>query len=193
MASKVETRLQGCAFSPLEFRSRVFDTDERLRRLERLVLEHFTESIPLGRAAAEACLARCYFSTYFRRQTGMGFHAWLTSIRIYRATRVLLATGQSISEIAWSVGFQDMTTFARAFRRVTGTTPTRYRRANPRLLRPAPRLSRAEPRVPRAASSSSRPSSTQAQAGRRRSSQRPSSSSGRQRDRAQARRSNHLG
>ncbi len=126
--SRVESRLERCPFSPAGWRPRAFDYDYRLQRLESFVREHFCDPISLARAAHEACLTRCYFSTYFRRHVGIGFHRWLTCLRIQRAARELIVSDVSVTDIAWAVGFQDMTTFARAFRRITGTTPTWFRR-----------------------------------------------------------------
>ena len=127
MLSRVESRLESCSFSPVGWRPSAFDSDHRLRRLELFVRGHFCDPISLARAAREACLARCYFSTYFRRHLGIGFHRWLTCLRIQRAARELIDSDESVTEIAWAVGFQDMTTFTRAFRRVTGTTPSWFR------------------------------------------------------------------
>ena len=142
MLSRVETRLESCPFSPAGWRPGAFDSDRRLQRLESFVREHFCDPISLARAAHEACLARCYFSTYFRRHLGIGFHRWLTCLRIQLAARELIASDESVTEIAWAVGFQDMTTFTRAFRRVTGTTPSWFRSR----YRPRPSAAEALPR-----------------------------------------------
>ena len=127
MLTTIETRLEECPFAPASWRPGAFETDARLRRLERFVRRNFSRPIPLAAAARQACLARCYFSTYFRRRLGVGFHQWLTCLRIHRAAIELVETQRSASEIAWSVGFRDMTTFSRSFRRVTGTTASGYR------------------------------------------------------------------
>ena len=128
LLSRVETRLLDCPFPPTGWRPSVFESDLRLQRLESFVQTNFREPISLGRAAEQACLARCYFSTYFRRRAGIGFHRWLTCLRIQQATKALTESKGSVTEVAFQVGFQDMTTFSRSFRRITGTTPLRYRR-----------------------------------------------------------------
>jgi AraC-like DNA-binding protein len=74
MLSTIETRLENCRFSPPAWRPGAFETDGRLRRLEAFVGEHFASPISLAQAARQACLVRCYFSTYFRRHLGVGFH-----------------------------------------------------------------------------------------------------------------------
>ena len=125
--STTEIRFEGCPFPPPLWSPGAFDSDGRLRRLERFVRRNFSKPISLGAAAHQACLARCYFSTYFRRKLGIGFHQWLTWLRVNRAARDLVETQRSVAEIAWAVGFRDMTTFARSFRRVTGTTPSGFR------------------------------------------------------------------
>lgn len=59
------------------------------------------------------------------RDTGMGFGAWRTTIRIHAAIEHL-ASGMPISRVAPSVGYSSPSAFVAAFRRVTGTTPGRY-------------------------------------------------------------------
>ena len=128
MLTRLETRLKDFPFSPPGWRPAAFEYDSRLQRLEAFVQQNFADPISLAEGARQACLTRCYFSTYFRRSLGIGFQQWLTCLRIHRATSELTRTDWPVTEIAWAVGFQDMTTFTRAFRRITGTTPSRFRR-----------------------------------------------------------------
>ncbi|PPF44747.1 AraC family transcriptional regulator [Pseudoclavibacter sp. AY1F1] len=62
----------------------------------------------------------------FQSETGLGFSRWLAAARIQRAI-VLLTDGESIDEIAAAVGFRSASAFGTAFRRVTGTSPGRFR------------------------------------------------------------------
>lgn len=61
-----------------------------------------------------------------RRETGVGFARWLTAWRAHRAV-LLLARGESVDDVAATVGYSSPSAFCAAFRRVTGTTPGRFR------------------------------------------------------------------
>lgn len=59
------------------------------------------------------------------RDTGMGFEAWRTTIRI-RAALELLAAGIPVGRVAVEVGYSSPSSFVAAFRRVVGATPSTY-------------------------------------------------------------------
>lgn len=61
----------------------------------------------------------------FREQTGMTLGRWRQRLQLVRAIE-LLASGTSVSETGWSVGYASTSAFVTAFRRQVGTTPGRY-------------------------------------------------------------------
>lgn len=75
-------------------------------------------------------------------ETGMSFTRWRALLRIERA-EALLASGTSVAETAWRVGYQSTSSFVAAFREITGTTPGKLSQArytapeNPITLRSA--------------------------------------------------------
>ncbi len=101
----------------------------RLRRLREYVEKNLKDEISLENAARQAGLERTYFSAYFHKTIGVRFHTWLRLVRIHEALQILRSTDHSISELAADVGYQDLTTFERAFRRTTGCTPSSVRKA----------------------------------------------------------------
>ena len=74
-------------------------------------------------------MARAYFSTRFKEETGSTPHEYLTALRIQKAC-LLLESGEehSIEEIAYLVG-SDPKNFSRQFKQHTGKTPLQYKRA----------------------------------------------------------------
>ena len=56
-------------------------------------------------------------------------HRYLTSQRIERAKALLAERKLSVTEIGLDVGFSETSSFTSAFRKVTGETPTEYRRS----------------------------------------------------------------
>ena len=55
-------------------------------------------------------------------------HAYLTRVRIDRATRLLTLTGRSVTEVCFEVGFTSLGSFSTLFKRRTGWSPAAYRR-----------------------------------------------------------------
>lgn len=73
-----------------------------------------------------------YFSTLFRKSTGVTFTNFVNQVRV-RASKALLAGyGVSIKEVAYSCGFSDEKYFMRVFKALEGITPTEYRKNSER-------------------------------------------------------------
>jgi AraC family transcriptional regulator len=69
-----------------------------------------------------------HFLRVFRRVTGTTPHQYLVGARLRLAVRLLLDTRRPVTEIAYDVGFQDLSNFVRTFHRVVGCAPGSYRR-----------------------------------------------------------------
>lgn len=65
----------------------------------------------------------------FEAETGLGFSRWVATARAQHAVH-LLSQGVSIEDVAYVVGYRSVSAFTTAFRRVTGTTPGRFRSEN---------------------------------------------------------------
>jgi AraC-like DNA-binding protein len=59
------------------------------------------------------------------------FRALSLEVRTERARAMLAADESSVTQIAYRLGYSDVASFVRCFRRQTGRTPTSYRRARP--------------------------------------------------------------
>lgn len=83
--------------------------------------------MPLAVVAREAALSRFHFCRLFRRETGIAFHDYVHELRV-RYAKALLADRQlTVTEVAYRVGFNDLSHFDRTFRRLVGASPTEYR------------------------------------------------------------------
>ncbi len=101
--------------------------DSRLLPLLRYVERNLHVWLTLERAAQIVSLEPTYFSSEFRRVTGCTFRDWNRAIRIERAKRSLQKRGSTVLSIALSVGYRDLTTFERAFKKCVGMSPSAYR------------------------------------------------------------------
>ena len=82
-------------------------------------------------AMAERCrMSEAYFRRCFQEMCGMPPKQYLTEMRIGKAKTMLEYTDLSVSEIAVRTGYQDIYRMSRAFKSVTGSSPTEYRNLN---------------------------------------------------------------
>lgn len=101
----------------------------RLSKVVRYMHDNVAVSMTLAEAAAIAGFERTYFCRLFKRHVGMRFSVWAHKIRIDRAKRELALNALSVTEIAFAVGYGDITTFERNFKKFEGTSPARFRRS----------------------------------------------------------------
>ena len=98
----------------------------RLQPALRYVAAHYHQRVSAD-AVAKACgLTRFEFSRRFREAFKTTFRDYLMRVRIVEARRLLTEGRVSITGIAYSVGFNDGSHFARMFRRFTGMLPSAY-------------------------------------------------------------------
>jgi AraC-like DNA-binding protein len=89
---------------------------------------HYAEAISLADAAKVASYSRCHFCKLFKEQMGVSFVSYLSRVRIGHAANLLTRSDKSITEIAFAVGFNDVSHFERVFRAIEGQPPSHFRR-----------------------------------------------------------------
>jgi AraC family transcriptional regulator len=110
---------------------RVSARDRRRAVRAALWLEaHADETLHLERVAREGGVSAFHFLRLFRRVTGVTPHQYLVRARLRHAARLLTQEARSVAEIAYEVGFGDLSNFIRTFRRAAGVTPGAFRRAS---------------------------------------------------------------
>jgi AraC-like DNA-binding protein len=87
------------------------------------------ENIRLSDMAYECGLSVSHFTRAFRKSFGIPPYRWLLERRIERAKALLASSDLPIVDIAIRCGFSDQTAFTRAFGRIVGDSPGRWRRA----------------------------------------------------------------
>jgi AraC-like DNA-binding protein len=99
----------------------------RLKRVLEYIEAHLGENISLTELARHSSLSVYYFATQFRKSTGLSPHQFILQRRVHRARELLRTTSLTVLDVSLDLGFQHQNNFTRAFRRVTGMTPTRFR------------------------------------------------------------------
>jgi AraC family transcriptional regulator len=98
------------------------------KRVAAYIEERVADDIPLATLAELARLSPYHFSRSFKHSFGLPPHRYHANRRIERAKQLLANRELSVTNIALDVGFSETSTFSAAFHRVTGQTPSRYRR-----------------------------------------------------------------
>jgi AraC family transcriptional regulator len=101
----------------------------RLRRVTQLVESRLDGELTIAAMAAAAGLSTYHFSRSFKATTGRPPHRYLLERRVERAKELLQDRSQEIVQVALAAGFASQEHMTTVFRRLTGTTPARYRRA----------------------------------------------------------------
>ena len=98
-----------------------------LRAIERLRSDSDAD-VSLAALASDAGLSRFHFCRAFKESTGLSPHAWLRQHRLEQAMNMLRDTDASVVSVAAALGYASQTAFAAAFRKLTGETPSDWRR-----------------------------------------------------------------
>jgi AraC family transcriptional regulator len=91
--------------------------------------EHLADPISLTELAQSVRLSVYHFCRAFKKSFGVPPHRYHNIRRMERAKSLLAEPGCSVTEIGLAVGFSETSSFTACFRRVTGSTPTSYRRS----------------------------------------------------------------
>jgi AraC family transcriptional regulator len=97
------------------------------RAIERLRADCDTD-VSLSALAADAGLSRFHFCRAFKESTGLSPHAWLRQYRLEQALNMLQDTDESVIAVASALGYSSQTAFAAAFKKLTGETPSDWRK-----------------------------------------------------------------
>jgi AraC family transcriptional regulator len=101
------------------------DKPAGILRVIRHIEENLSEKLSLDALAEKAHMSKFHFCRFFFRYTGMTPLRFVTHVRIEKA-KEYLKNDASVSEIAFQVGFNDLGSFIRQFKRSTGMTPSAF-------------------------------------------------------------------
>ncbi|MBR2407658.1 MAG: helix-turn-helix transcriptional regulator [Lachnospiraceae bacterium] len=109
---------------PKQYEKSVID---RLNMVFFYINQHYTEDIPLEKAAEIAGFSKYHFARVFKEFSGQTFFDYLCLQRIKSAERLLLVPDKAITDIAYQAGFGSICAFNRAFKKKNHCTPSEYR------------------------------------------------------------------
>lgn len=103
------------------------DKPELLDQIIHYVEAHLAERITAADIAARFWVSQSTVSQLFRKKMGVSFYRYVTRRRLLES-RLLIKSGIPMEQVSISVGFQDYSTFYRAFRAEFGQSPAQYRK-----------------------------------------------------------------
>ena len=96
--------------------------------IEKYIAKNYKDpSLGLNKIADEFQISESYFSHMFKEKTGVNFSTYLENIRMTEAARLIRETDVSLNELYIAVGYNNVNTFRRAFKKVFGVTPSSMR------------------------------------------------------------------
>lgn len=100
----------------------------QIKRVRRHIDEHISYTISLDEMARQVKLSTSYFSAAFKNSFGISPHNYVIQRRVEFAKDKMLNSDARLCEIALDCGLSDQAHLSRVFRRMTGTTPSAWRR-----------------------------------------------------------------
>jgi len=104
-------------------------SDPRARRVARSLLANPADPRSFDALCTASGASRRTIERLYQQETGMTLGRWRQQLRLMHAMR-LVAEGEKVTHAALAVGYSTASAFVAAFRKVLGTTPTRYLRAH---------------------------------------------------------------
>ena len=100
---------------------------QMMEKIIQYMRSNYQKEISLNQLAEDVYMSVPYLCKIFKEYTNQTFTDYLTALRIEASTELLRSSGKKIMEIAVSVGYTNVQSYIRAFKKVKGMTPTDYR------------------------------------------------------------------
>ncbi len=104
-----------------------FFNSEKIEKIYNYIKNNFDKKIMLDEAAELLNMSTVSFGRLIKQRTGKTFVEFTNEIRLGYATRLLIETNKSVSEICYECGFNNISNFNRTFKKKQGVTPSEFR------------------------------------------------------------------
>lgn len=105
----------------------VEDDSRRILKVKNFISKNFMDEIRLAQLADIAGMSPSAFSRFFKLHTGRNLTDYIIDMRLGAASRMLVDTSRSISEICFCCGFNNLSNFNRIFKKKKGCSPSEFR------------------------------------------------------------------
>lgn len=116
------------ALSSTSFAKIALPSDSRrVQKVKSYIDAHYHEEIRLSTVADIAGMSDSSFSRFFKLHTGRNLSDYIIDLRLGHACRLLVDSSDSIAEIGYHCGFNNLSNFNRIFRKRKGCSPSEFR------------------------------------------------------------------
>lgn len=103
------------------------EEDPRINKVMEYIRKNYQQQVRLSDIAALINMSEPSFCRFIKQRTGKSFVDFLTDIRLGYAIRLLIDSSQSVAEIGYASGFNNLSNFNRIFKKKKGMPPTEFR------------------------------------------------------------------
>lgn len=106
------------------------NTDEdtsRISKVKDYIRNNYRDEIKLETLSGIACMSEAAFSRYFKQHTGRTVSDYIIDTRLGFAARMLVDTQETVADISFQCGYNNLSNFNRVFKRKKGCTPSEFR------------------------------------------------------------------
>ena len=108
---------------------KISTNDDVIQNILEYINLHYMTNLSLSDICEKYNYSLTHLSVKFKNKTGMTFTEYLQKTRIENSMKLLTYSNQSITNIADAVGYTDLQSFYRIFKRYTNTTPAQFKKA----------------------------------------------------------------
>lgn len=105
----------------------VEDDSRRILKVKNYISKNYMDEIRLATLSDMAGMSPSAFSRFFKLHTGRNLSEYIIDIRLGYASRMLVDTARSISEISFDCGFNNLSNFNRIFKKKKECSPSEFR------------------------------------------------------------------
>ena len=101
--------------------------DAQVLRAQQMMERHYPEIDSIDSVAREVGISSRHFKRRFKKATGDLPVKYMQRVRIDAAKERLETTNDTVDDIAWTVGYKNVSSFCRLFKKYTDLSPSAYR------------------------------------------------------------------
>jgi AraC-like DNA-binding protein/ligand-binding sensor protein len=101
---------------------------DAIRKSREFIRENSDDRITLDQVASVANMSASHFCRVFKKATDMNFSEYVARVRVERAKDMLMESNYTMTHVAYDTGFNSVTDFNRTFKKITGETPSGFRK-----------------------------------------------------------------
>lgn len=98
------------------------------------IRNNYHSEVKIGDVAEYIGINRCYLARNFKKETSMSPKEYLINYRLERASQILSAGDEPVSQVAVRVGYPDQMAFSKSFKKKYGISPQQYRKEQRKAL-----------------------------------------------------------